>query len=80
MTLCPGTMLMVFTASLWVLAGWVLRLCERHHTGETMNIQALKHKNYLNSLWMIAITFLSVGYGNTHNTHTYNTFKFKFLR
>uniref|UniRef100_A0AC35GHM3 Calmodulin-binding domain-containing protein n=1 Tax=Panagrolaimus sp. PS1159 TaxID=55785 RepID=A0AC35GHM3_9BILA len=64
MTLCPGTMLMVFTASLWVLAGWVLRLCERHHTGDTMNIQALKHKNYLNSLWMIAITFLSVGYGD----------------
>ncbi|KAI1704695.1 calcium-activated SK potassium channel domain-containing protein [Ditylenchus destructor] len=51
MTLCPGTMLMVFTASLWVVAGWILRLCERHH-------------NYLNSLWLIAITFLSVGYGD----------------
>lgn len=55
---------MVFTASLWVLAGWILRLCERHHVGEPMNLHALKHQNYLNSLWMIAITFLSVGYGD----------------
>lgn len=45
MTLCPGmffkyflnflfinlgTMLMVFTASLWIIAGWILRLCERY--------------------------------------------------
>jgi len=64
MTLCPGTMLMVFTASLWVIAGWILRLCERHHIEDEMNPQALKHQNYLNSLWLIAITFLSVGYGD----------------
>ena len=64
MTLCPGTMLMVFTASLWVMAAWILRLCERHHVGEPVNHHALKHQNYLNSLWMIAITFLSVGYGD----------------
>lgn len=63
MTLCPGTVLLVFTASLWVIAGWILRLCERYHTGDPPNVQALKHQNYLNSLWMIAITFLSVGYG-----------------
>uniref|UniRef100_A0A7E4VBW9 CaMBD domain-containing protein n=1 Tax=Panagrellus redivivus TaxID=6233 RepID=A0A7E4VBW9_PANRE len=64
MTLCPGTMLMVFTASLWVLAAWILRLCERHHVGDPPNAHAIKHQNYLNSLWMIAITFLSVGYGD----------------
>lgn len=64
MTLCPGTMLMVFTASLWVIAGWILRLCERHHVGDPINIHAQKHQNYLNSLWLIAITFLSVGYGD----------------
>ncbi|MFH4977713.1 hypothetical protein AB6A40_004422 [Gnathostoma spinigerum] len=64
MTLCPGTMLMVFTASLWVIAGWILRLCERHHVGDPININAQKHQNYLNSLWLIAITFLSVGYGD----------------
>jgi len=55
---------MVFTASLWIIAGWVLRLCERHHIGIPISINAQKHQNYLNSLWMIAITFLSVGYGD----------------
>uniref|UniRef100_A0A915CZF9 Potassium channel domain-containing protein n=1 Tax=Ditylenchus dipsaci TaxID=166011 RepID=A0A915CZF9_9BILA len=63
MTLCPGTMLMVFTASLWVIAGWIMRLCERPHGGYDTP-QATKHQNYLNSLWLIAITFLSVGYGD----------------
>ena len=28
MYLAPGTMLLVFTASLWIIAGWILRLCE----------------------------------------------------
>ncbi|KAL3997547.1 Calcium-activated SK potassium channel family protein [Acanthocheilonema viteae] len=64
MTLCPGTVLMVFTASLWVIAGWILRLCERHHAADSVNIHAQKHQDYLNSLWLIAITFLSVGYGD----------------
>ncbi|CAG9535465.1 unnamed protein product [Cercopithifilaria johnstoni] len=64
MTLCPGTVLMVFTASLWVIAGWILRLCERHYTADPINIHAQKHQDYLNSLWLIAITFLSVGYGD----------------
>ncbi|VDK45047.1 unnamed protein product [Anisakis simplex] len=64
MTLCPGTMLMVFTASLWIIAGWILRLCERHYVSDPINVQAQKHQNYLNSLWLIAITFLSVGYGD----------------
>lgn len=65
MTLAPGTMLLVFTASLWIIAGWILRLCERYHVSElhSVNKMAMKHQNYLNSLWMIAITFLSVGYG-----------------
>lgn len=54
---------MVFTASLWIIAGWILRLCERHYDGDPINIQSQKHQNYLNSLWLIAITFLSVGYG-----------------
>ncbi|KAI6221983.1 Small conductance calcium-activated potassium channel protein [Aphelenchoides besseyi] len=66
MTLCPGTMLLVFTASLWIIAGWILRQCERHHIGDPASSyrMAVKHQNYLNSLWMIAITFLSVGYGD----------------
>ncbi|VDN07146.1 unnamed protein product [Thelazia callipaeda] len=54
MTLCPGTMLMVFTASLWIIAGWILRLCERF----IINLLDT-HQNYFDSLWLIAITFLS---------------------
>ncbi|KAH7728567.1 Protein KCNL-2 c [Aphelenchoides avenae] len=65
MTLCPGTMLMVLTASLWVVAACILRLCERQRPGGSqLNVHAQKHENYLNSLWMIAITFLSIGYGD----------------
>uniref|UniRef100_A0A8L8JPE7 CaMBD domain-containing protein n=1 Tax=Heligmosomoides polygyrus TaxID=6339 RepID=A0A8L8JPE7_HELPZ len=52
MTLCPGKMLMIFTAFLWIMAGWILRLCER------------KDMDYISSIWMVAITFLSVGYGD----------------
>jgi potassium intermediate/small conductance calcium-activated channel subfamily N len=40
MTLCPGTMLLVFTASLWVIAGWILRLCERYHLSDQPTIHS----------------------------------------
>uniref|UniRef100_A0A158R474 CaMBD domain-containing protein n=1 Tax=Syphacia muris TaxID=451379 RepID=A0A158R474_9BILA len=63
MTLCPGTMLIVFTATLWIVAAWILRLCESS-TEIDGDPEEIVHKNYLNSLWVIAITFLSVGYGD----------------
>ncbi|PVD19346.1 hypothetical protein C0Q70_19833, partial [Pomacea canaliculata] len=56
MTICPGTVLLVFMLTLWIIAGWLLRACERHHDEN--------HANILNSFWMIAITFLSIGYGD----------------
>ncbi|XP_064653286.1 small conductance calcium-activated potassium channel protein 1-like isoform X2 [Lineus longissimus] len=56
MTICPGTVLLVFMLSWWILASWTLRFCENFH--ET------RHKNFLNSMWLIAITFLSIGYGD----------------
>ncbi|XP_065566783.1 small conductance calcium-activated potassium channel protein 1-like isoform X2 [Artemia franciscana] len=56
MTICPGTVLLVFMVSLWIIASWTLRQCERHHDED--------HANLLNSMWLIAITFLSVGYGD----------------
>ncbi|EFP12032.1 hypothetical protein CRE_30080 [Caenorhabditis remanei] len=62
MTMCPGTMLMIFTAFLWVVAGWILRLCERDI--QNPNPDVLKDFNYINSIWLVAITFLSVGYGD----------------
>ncbi|XP_024943194.1 small conductance calcium-activated potassium channel protein isoform X6 [Cephus cinctus] len=56
MTICPGTVLLVFMVSLWIIASWTLRQCERFHDPE--------HENLLNSMWLIAITFLCVGYGD----------------
>lgn len=29
MTICPGTVLMVFMVSIWIIASWAMRLCER---------------------------------------------------
>lgn len=29
MTICPGTVLMVFMVSIWMIASWAMRLCER---------------------------------------------------
>jgi potassium intermediate/small conductance calcium-activated channel subfamily N protein 3 len=29
MTICPGTVMLVFMLSLWVIASWLLRACER---------------------------------------------------
>ncbi|KAK9890304.1 hypothetical protein WA026_010407 [Henosepilachna vigintioctopunctata] len=56
MTICPGTVLLVFMVSLWIIASWTLRQCERYHDEE--------HANLLNAMWLIAITFLSVGFGD----------------
>ncbi|CAG4935547.1 unnamed protein product [Colias eurytheme] len=56
MTICPGTVLLVFMVSLWIIASWTLRQCERFHDED--------HANLLNSMWLTAITFLCVGYGD----------------
>ncbi|KAH8400428.1 hypothetical protein KR215_012124 [Drosophila sulfurigaster] len=48
MTICPGTVLLVFMVSLWIIASF--------HDEE--------HANLLNAMWLIAITFLSVGFGD----------------
>uniref|UniRef100_A0A1I7UKZ9 fructose-bisphosphatase n=1 Tax=Caenorhabditis tropicalis TaxID=1561998 RepID=A0A1I7UKZ9_9PELO len=66
MTMCPGTMLMIFTAFLWVVAGWILRLCERDATKDPNSLYDVNKDptQYINSIWLVAITFLSVGYGD----------------
>ncbi|XP_037079120.1 small conductance calcium-activated potassium channel protein-like [Pollicipes pollicipes] len=56
MTICPGTVLLVFMVSLWIIASWTLRQCERYHDHD--------HVNLLNSMWLIAVTILCVGYGD----------------
>ncbi|XP_031638467.1 small conductance calcium-activated potassium channel protein [Contarinia nasturtii] len=56
MTFCPGTILLVFMVSFWIIASWTLQQCERFHDEV--------HANLLNSMWLIAITFLKVGFGD----------------
>lgn len=39
MTICPGTVLMVFMVSLWIIGSWTMRLCERYRTISSPSIQ-----------------------------------------
>ncbi|XP_078393626.1 small conductance calcium-activated potassium channel protein 2-like [Cetorhinus maximus] len=58
MTICPGTVLLVFSISLWIIAAWTVRVCERYHDSQDVT------SNFLGAMWLISITFLSIGYGD----------------
>ncbi|XP_053133545.1 small conductance calcium-activated potassium channel protein 3 isoform X2 [Hemicordylus capensis] len=58
MTICPGTVLLVFSISLWIIAAWTVRVCERYHDQQDIT------SNFLGAMWLISITFLSIGYGD----------------
>nr|XP_012591143.1 small conductance calcium-activated potassium channel protein 1 isoform X1 [Microcebus murinus] len=64
MTVCPGTVLLVFSISSWVVAAWTVRVCERYHDKQEVT------SNFLGAMWLISITFLSIGYGDMV-PHTY---------
>ncbi|KAG8433774.1 hypothetical protein GDO86_012220 [Hymenochirus boettgeri] len=55
MNTCPGRVLLILTISLWIISSWVLSVCERNmdRTGELTS-----------TLWLIPITFLTIGYGD----------------
>lgn len=36
MTICPGTVLLVFSISSWIIAAWTVRVCERYGTTATV--------------------------------------------
>uniref|UniRef100_A0A8C0BL37 Potassium calcium-activated channel subfamily N member 1 n=1 Tax=Buteo japonicus TaxID=224669 RepID=A0A8C0BL37_9AVES len=61
MTICPGTVLLVFSISSWIIAAWTVRVCERYQEVTS---------NFLGAMWLISITFLSIGYGDMV-PHTY---------
>ena len=52
MTICPGTVLLVVMLSLWIVASWSLRACER-----SLYLPSL-------SLTALLIVFISSMYGN----------------
>ncbi|XP_065809969.1 small conductance calcium-activated potassium channel protein 1a isoform X1 [Labrus bergylta] len=58
MTICPGTVLLVFSISSWIIAAWTVRVCERYHDKQGVT------SNFLGAMWLISITFLSIGYGD----------------
>ncbi|CAH8452588.1 unnamed protein product [Heterobilharzia americana] len=62
MTMCPGKLLLGFILCLWIVYSWTLRACESFHDTENGSL--------LNSMWLIAVTFLSIGYGDIV-PHTY---------
>ncbi|XP_021074509.1 small conductance calcium-activated potassium channel protein 1 isoform X1 [Mus pahari] len=64
MTICPGTVLLVFSVSSWIVAAWTVRVCERYHDKQEVT------SNFLGAMWLISITFLSIGYGDMV-PHTY---------
>uniref|UniRef100_A0A8C5DHW2 Calmodulin-binding domain-containing protein n=1 Tax=Gouania willdenowi TaxID=441366 RepID=A0A8C5DHW2_GOUWI len=63
MTTYPGTVLMVFSVSLWIVAAWGLHVCERYDI-------TLLYSTTSEALWMVSVTFLSIGYGDVV-PHTY---------
>ncbi|KAI7798128.1 putative small conductance calcium-activated potassium channel protein 1, partial [Triplophysa rosa] len=58
MTICPGTVLLVFSISSWIIAAWTVHVCERYH--DKVGVTS----NFLGAMWLISITFLSIGYGD----------------
>ncbi|XP_039667514.1 small conductance calcium-activated potassium channel protein 1b [Perca fluviatilis] len=64
MTICPGTVLLVFSVSCWIIAAWTVRVCERYHDAQAVT------STFLGAMWLISITFLSIGYGDMV-PHTY---------
>ena len=58
MTLYPEYVLVILMVSGFVIASWMLRACEMYYKEDPQT------RDFLNSLWLISITFLSVGYGD----------------
>ncbi|KAM3613608.1 uncharacterized protein V6R79_002257 [Siganus canaliculatus] len=52
----PGRTLLIFILFFWLIASWMLTLCERRRQVLTGDMDT--------ALWLIAITFLTVGYGD----------------
>lgn len=45
MTICPGTVLLVFSISLWIIAAWTVRVCERSVTKQVVMCMCATYAN-----------------------------------
>ncbi|XP_052807570.1 small conductance calcium-activated potassium channel protein 3-like [Mya arenaria] len=61
MTLYPEYVLAIIMLFSFLTSSWALRLCEMYGEG---GLRDDVHASFLNCLWLIAVTFLSVGYGD----------------
>ncbi|CAK5023057.1 unnamed protein product [Meloidogyne enterolobii] len=55
----PMTVLVIFTCCYWMCMSWMFTQCERYNGRE-----ASTEYYYMNSLWFIMVTFMSIGYGD----------------
>ncbi|XP_056398526.1 intermediate conductance calcium-activated potassium channel protein 4 [Hyla sarda] len=55
MNTCPGRVLLILTISLWIVSSWILSVCERDYQ---------RAGNLASAMWLIPITFLTIGYGD----------------
>uniref|UniRef100_A0A0N4ZDJ3 CaMBD domain-containing protein n=1 Tax=Parastrongyloides trichosuri TaxID=131310 RepID=A0A0N4ZDJ3_PARTI len=55
----PLRVLVVFTCAYWTCMSWMFTQCERYNT-----LGPGHEHYYLNSLWFIMVTFMSIGYGD----------------
>ncbi|GAB1610195.1 small conductance calcium-activated potassium channel protein 2-like, partial [Argonauta hians] len=53
----PGTTLIAIMVIMFFVDSWAMKTCEFYYASENEN-------NFSNSMWLIAITFLTVGYGD----------------
>ncbi len=57
MTEDPASVMAVLVTMILVIASWYMRACEMYHFRTTT-------LSYPDALWLVAITFLTVGYGD----------------
>ena len=58
MSTMPGTMLVGLMLATLVIDSWALRTCETYYDLNSTE------SNYFNSMWLVAISFLTIGYGD----------------
>uniref|UniRef100_H3CJ70 Potassium intermediate/small conductance calcium-activated channel, subfamily N, member 4 n=1 Tax=Tetraodon nigroviridis TaxID=99883 RepID=H3CJ70_TETNG len=56
----PGRTLLIFILCFWLTASWMLTLCESFSNMKTAEVTGKMDT----ALWLVAITFLTVGYGD----------------
>jgi hypothetical protein len=60
MSTMPGTVLVFIMIGILLSSTWAMRTCEIYYHPD------VDHANIFNCMWMIAITFLTVGYGDIY--------------